>query len=267
MAGSSSILNRAIQEFFADSGQVVLMCAKAFRDVVGRAGSFGAVMTVTVEQIVILGVSSILLVLGSGAAAGAIMAIQLGYGLERFGGSYYTPAVVGISILRELGPLLTSLLLAGKIGSGITAELASMAVTEQIDAVRAMGASPFSTLVAPRILACIIVLPALSIIADYTALFSAMVVSRSQFSIDPSFFYSKLIQNITLADLFTGVSKTIFFGFLIGTSACWRGLKTTGGTRGVGAATTRVVVMSSILILVGDAVLSKLFIAMGLFKR
>jgi phospholipid/cholesterol/gamma-HCH transport system permease protein len=267
MAGSHSIFNRTIQGYLADSGEIALMCAKVVKDLMGHVRSAGSTLSLTIEQIILLGISSIPLVLGAGAAAGAIMAIQLGYGLERFGGSYYTPAVVGISILRELGPLLTSLLLAGKIGSGITAELASMSVTEQVDAIRAMGASPSSTLVAPRVLACIIVLPALSVFADYVAMFSAMIVAKSQLNIDPHFFYSKLILHITLADLLSGIAKTVFFGFLIGACACWRGLKSSGGTRGVGIATTRVVVMTNILILVSDVFLSKLFIALGFFKR
>lgn len=266
MIGSRSVVRRTLTRFLADSGQIALMCGNAMIDFFDREIPARSVLALSVEQVFVLGVRSITLVIGAGAAAGAIMALQLGYGLQRFGGNLYTPAVVGISILRELGPILTSLLLAGRIGSGITAELSSMAVTEQIDAIRALGTSPFSILVAPRIIACVIVLPALSVIADYAGIVSAMIVSGSQFSIHYRYFLSKTFQSVSMTDLFSGVLKTAIFGFLIAVIACWKGINTGGGTRGVGEATTEVVVMSSILILIVDVFVSKFYIAIGLFS-
>lgn len=262
---ASTLLTRAISRYLADSGQITLMCANALSDSAKKVIPAQSTLGLTLEQILTLGVRSISLVIVAGIAAGAIMALQLGYGLQRFGGNLYTPMVVGISILRELGPILTGLLLAGRIGSGITAELASMSVTEQIDAIRALGTSPLSTLVVPRVLACIIVVPALTLISDYIALFASMIVSNIQFSIRPHYYLSKTFETVTLTDLFSGVAKTAVFGFIISVIACWKGINTSGGTRGVGAATTQVVVTSSILILISDVFLTKLYLAVHLF--
>jgi phospholipid/cholesterol/gamma-HCH transport system permease protein len=193
------------------------------------------------------------------------MTLQLGYGLKRFGGNLYIPAIVGISILRELGPILSCLLLAGRIGSGITAEIASMAATEQVEAIRALGSSPFAELVAPRIIACIIVFPVLSLIGDYLGILSAMWMSHQEFGIPYSFFLSKTFEYVHLTDIFGGLAKTVVFGFIIALIATWKGLTTHGGTRGVGIVTTQVVVISSILVLIGDVFMTKLLIEIGWF--
>jgi phospholipid/cholesterol/gamma-HCH transport system permease protein len=140
-----------------------------------------------------------------------------------------------------------------------------MAVSEQIDALRALGSSPVRALVVPRILACLIVFPILALIGDYFGIVSAMALSRSEFSIPFTYFLSKVFQYSHLSDIFGGLIKTVAFGFMIGLVSCWRGLRTTGGTRGVGRATTDVVVVSSILILIGDVVLTKLLIEIGWF--
>ncbi|MDR3608808.1 MAG: ABC transporter permease [Oligoflexia bacterium] len=215
----------------------------------------------TAEQIVALGAKSISLIAVSGVAAGAVMTIQFGAGLQRFGGRLYVPEIVAFTILREIAPILCSLLLAGRVGSGITAEIASMNVTEQIDAVRALGTSPVGSLVVPRVLACVVIFPALTLFTDYISMASAMLVAyMTDLAIEPHLFLSKTLAHIRASDLWSGVLKTVVFGLYIGVASCWRGLTTTGGTRGVGTSTTWIVVHASIFILIADFFLSKLLI-------
>ena len=213
-----------------------------------------------IQQAAAIGVDSLLLVLITGIATGSVMALQFGFGLARFGGTLYVPKITSLSILREMGPVFTSLLVAGRIGSGMASEIASMKVTQQIDAIRALGTSPIQRIVIPRLLACVIALPFLTLMADYVALIGSMLIAKSELNIGYQFFIAKTLETITLADLFTGMAKTMVFAFFIAITACWRGLNTEGGTRGVGETTTWVVVMSSIFIMISDFFLTKFFI-------
>jgi phospholipid/cholesterol/gamma-HCH transport system permease protein len=212
------------------------------------------------EQLYAIGIQSFVLVLVSGLATGSVMALQFGYGLARFGGKLYVPKIVALTILREMGPVFTSLLVAGRIGSGIASEVASMKVTQQIDAIRALGTSPIKRIVIPRLLACMIALPILTMFADYIGLFGAMVICQREHAINPGFFYAKTVETLRIYDLTTGMAKTVVFAFFISITACWKGLNTEGGTRGVGASTTWVVVTSSIFIMISDFFLTKFFI-------
>jgi phospholipid/cholesterol/gamma-HCH transport system permease protein len=213
-----------------------------------------------IEQLYAIGIQSFGLVVVSGLATGSVMALQFGYGLSRFGGKLYVPKIVALTILREMGPVFTSLLVAGRIGSGIASEVASMKVTQQIDAMRALGTSPIKRIVIPRLLACMIALPILTLFADYIGLFGAMMICASEHSINTEFFIAKSIDTLRIVDFATGMAKTVVFAFFIAITACWKGLNTEGGTRGVGASTTWVVVTSSIFIMVSDLFLTKLFI-------
>ena len=219
-----------------------------------------ALIRLSAEQVYFLGSQSLGLIAASGLAMGAIMALQYGNGLQRFGGTLYVPELVALSIFRELGPILTSLLLAGRAGSGITSELASMNVTEQIDAIRALGDSPNSTLVLPRVIASLLVFPILTLFSEFASVLAALIVAYTDLSIGPVLYVSKTLQILQLADLWTGLLKTVVFSLFISLAACWRGLNTVGGTRGVGASTTWIVVRSSIFILICDFFLNKLFI-------
>ncbi len=214
------------------------------------------------EQVVITGVNSLLLVAITGITTGAVMTLQFGYGLEKFGGKLYVPKVVALSIIREMGPVFTSLMIAGRMGSGMAAEIGSMKVTQQIDAIRALGTSPTKKIIIPRLLAMLITLPLLTIFADIIGLISAMFVSM-ELGLGGHFFWEKVFQTLTFNDLWTGTVKTIFFAFSIVMIACYRGLRTEGGTRGVGDSTTWVVVVSSIAVMVGDFFLTKLFISIS----
>lgn len=211
------------------------------------------------EQIVITGMQSLLLVAITGVTCGAVMTLQFGYGLEKFGGKLYIPKVLGLSIVREMGPVFTSLMLAGRMGSGIAAEIGSMKVTQQIDAIRALGTSPIKRIVIPRILALLICLPLLTLLADLCAMGAGLMVGV-ELGLGAQFFWEKVFEGLTWNDYWTGTAKTVFFAYFIGIIACWKGLNTDGGTKGVGASTTWSVVASSISILVGDFFLTKLFI-------
>jgi phospholipid/cholesterol/gamma-HCH transport system permease protein len=212
------------------------------------------------DQVYFIGVNSFLLVAVTGLASGSVMALQFGFGLAKFGGTLYVPKITSLSILREMGPVFTSLLVAGRIGSGIAAEVSSMKVTQQIDAIRALGTSPIKRIVIPRVLASMIALPLLTLFADYIALWGAMIICKLELGIGQSFFIAKTLETVKSADLFSGMLKTVVFAFFISITACWKGFNTEGGTEGVGNSTTWVVVSSSIFILVSDFFLTKLFI-------
>jgi phospholipid/cholesterol/gamma-HCH transport system permease protein len=213
-----------------------------------------------VQQVYRIGVESLGLVLVTALATGSVMALQFGYGMAKFGAKLYVPKVVALTIAREMGPVFTSLLVAGRIGSGIASEVASMKVTQQIDAMRALGTSPIKRIVIPRLLAALIALPVLTLIADYVSLFGAMLVGRTELGINSEFYWAKTLETLRLYDLTTGMAKTAIFAVFISLAACWKGLNTEGGTQGVGNSTTWVVVVSSVFIMISDFFLTKLFI-------
>ncbi len=203
---------------------------------------------------------------GIGAATavfvGIVMAIQFAFSLEKFGAKDSVGRIVGLSETRELAPALTSLVVGSRIAAGITAEIGSMAVTEQIDAIRALGADPVRKLVVPRVLASIIVMPLLACFALVLGVVSAMIVSNVTFGIPMPFFLSSAMDAITMRDFFSGIGKTPFFGFLIAILGCHFGFITHGGTEGVGRSTTASVVVVSITILVADALLTQIFLSL-----
>jgi phospholipid/cholesterol/gamma-HCH transport system permease protein len=212
-----------------------------------------------IEQCYILGVKSSSIVFITALSTGMVMSLQFGFGLERFGGKLYVPKVVGLSIMRELGPVLSCLMIAARVGSGIAAELGSMNVTQQIDAIRALGTDPIKRLVIPRVLALLIMTPLLTVFADLVGVFGGMFISNAELFIHPDFYYHEAILSLKTSDFLVGILKTSFFGLLIALTGCYYGMRTEGGTQGVGQATTRSVVTSSLLIVVTDFVLTKLF--------
>jgi len=238
------------------AGGYATLCSQMAREILRRPLYFGLI----VDQLLFMGVQSLVLVSVTALATGSVMALQFGAGLQKFGGTLYVPKLAALSILREMGPVFTSLLVAGRIGSGIAAEVGSMKVTQQIDAIRALGTSPIKRIVIPRVIASMIALPLLTLLADYIGLFGAMMVSKYELNINTEFFMAKITETLRLADLFTGMTKTIVFAFFISVSACWKGLNTEGGTQGVGNSTTWVVVTSSIFIMICDFFLTKIFI-------
>lgn len=214
------------------------------------------------DQIISLGAGSLSITIVIGFIMGLVMTLQFGYGLAKFGGTLYVPAIVSMSLMRELAPIFTSLLIAGRIGSGISAEIGAMNVTQQIDAIRALGTSPVRVLVVPRVLAAMITLPLLSILAGFMGILGGLIISYLEFNMTPGFYINKVLDTITLSDVFSGFIKCAFFAAVITIFACYKGFKTKDGTRGVGQATTWVVVQSSIVILISDFFLSKILILM-----
>ena len=193
---------------------------------------------------------------------GMVMALQFSTGLEPYGASMYTGKLVALGIVRELGPVLTALLVGGRVGSGFAAELGSMAVTEQIDAIRALGADPVKKLVAPRVLACLIALPLLTMLADVVGCFGGMLITMDEVGITARFYVQQVLDTLWVVDLMHGLMKSVFFGYAIGIIGCFVGMHTTGGTEGVGHATTRSVVATAITLLVSNFLLSKLFVSL-----
>jgi phospholipid/cholesterol/gamma-HCH transport system permease protein len=213
-----------------------------------------------VYQLESLGVRSVGIACVTAVFIGMVMAVQFAFGLQKFGGMEYTGRVVGLSFTRELAPTLTAVIVGGRIGSGMTAELGSMAVTEQIDAIYALGADPIKKLVVPRLVASVIVMPLLAGFALVLGFSGAMVVTDSQFNIPSSFFLRTALETLTMADFMNGMWKCPVFGAIIAMVGCYFGLVTTGGTEGVGRSTTRSVVSISICILIADFFLTRLFI-------
>jgi len=211
------------------------------------------------EQIFQIGQRSLPLVIVTAASTGMVMALQFGLGLERFGGTLYVPRIVTVSILREMGPVFTALVVAARVGAGIASEIGSMVVTQQIDAIRAMGTSPIQKIVFPRVIACLISLPLLVGLANFIGFFGGMVIGVSELGLDPQLYAIKSLTNLSLGDYLSGFGKAIFFGLFISIPSCYYGLNVKEGTKGVGIATTKAVVAASILILIGDFFLTKLF--------
>ncbi len=212
-----------------------------------------------IDQIYYIGVQSTALVLITAAFTGMVMALQFGFGLEKFGGKPYVPKIVSLSIVREIGPVFCSLMLAARVGAGIASEIASMVVTQQIDAMRVLGTSPIKRIVIPRIIAALISLPILCTLGNLVGVGGALLVGVTELGLDFWFAYNKVVTTITILDLLTGIGKTVFFAFFISLSACYYGLNVKGGTRGVGITTTKAVVVASMSILISDFFLTKLF--------
>jgi phospholipid/cholesterol/gamma-HCH transport system permease protein len=250
----------ATLEFLDFLGGVVKLIWTVIRSLTKRPFYF----PLFVEQCYQLGVKSLSLTLITAISTGMVMSLQFGIGLERFGGKLYVPKIVGLSIMRELGPVLTCLMLAGRVGAGIAAEIGSMKVTQQIDAIRALGTDPIKRVVIPRVLAMLLLAPLLTVLADLTGILSGMFLSYFELNINPEFYFHQAITALRFADFTLGFLKTPFFGLIIAITGCHFGLTTTGGTQGVGRATTKAVVTSSILITVSDFMLTKLFM---LFER
>jgi len=178
--------------------------------------------------------------------------------VQRFGQVSLTGDIVCLALVRELGPSITGLLVAGRCSSGIASELGSMLVTEQVDAMRAMGTDPGRKLVSPRVLASLVVVPLLTTISVFIGLVGGMVASVFSLRLSATTFWQRAIAILEFSDLMQGFTKSVVFGFILSTVGCYQGLNVRGGTQGVGRATTQAVVVSSVLIIVADTFLTRL---------
>ena len=208
-----------------------------------------------------LGVKSLSITGITAFVTGGVLALQTAYSLEAFGGKTFVGRIVSLSLVRELGPILTALMVAGRVGSGITAEIGSMTVTEQVDALRSMAISPVRRLVVPRLLATVLMLPVLTSIADLLGIVGGLGIAVLEIHMTAQDYITSIWQQLQISDICSGLGKTFFFAVEIAAIACYNGLQVQGGAASVGRATTRTVVLSSICVLVSDFFLTKLFLA------
>lgn len=190
---------------------------------------------------------------------GMIMALQMAYQMTELSAEIYIPNIVAVSITRELAPVLTALIVAGRIGAGITAELGSMTVTEQVEALQAFAVNPIKYLVVPRFLALVLMMPVLTIFADLIGILGGFVICVSKLYISPALYLTMVSQSLDVKDILTGLLKTIFFGAIIALVGCHQGLNVKSGAEGVGRSTTSSVVVSFILIIMADCLFTTLF--------
>jgi len=214
-----------------------------------------------IRQADLIGVGSLPIVVLTGFFTGGVLALQTANTLERFGSVTLIGQLVSTSMVRELGPVLTGLMVAGRNSSGMASELGSMVVTEQIDAMRALGTDPIKKLVTPRITATVFMLFFLSIISDLVGLAGGLMVAKLFLSLDSRQYWDNAWQVLVLQDVFMGLLKPTLFGFIIASVGCYYGMTARGGTQGVGRATTQAVVAASVFILVTDFFVTKLLIS------
>jgi len=208
-----------------------------------------------------MGVGSLNIVVLTGLFTGMVLALQTALSLETFGAKNYVGRVVSLSMVRELGPVLTALMVAGRVGSGIAAELGSMIVTDQINAMRAMGSDPLRKLVVPRLIGGVTMVPMLTVLSDTVGLVGGWLISLILLKIPGGLYFSSATDALSMGDIIGGLIKPIVFGFIIAMVGCYLGLNTKGGTQGVGRATTQAVVVCSVMILATDFLLTRVFFA------
>lgn len=213
----------------------------------------------TVVQMDLIGAGSIPIILLTGLFTGMVLALQASATMQKYGASMYVGNLVSLSMVKELGPVLSALMVAGRVGSGIAAEIGSMVDTEQVDAMRVEGTDPIKRLVIPRLVACVLMLPLLMLIADGVGLLGGYLIALYQLRIDTTFYWKSVFDMLRYDDLPPAIFKPAFFGFIIAMVGCYQGLRTHGGTVGVGKSTTESVVYSSVLILASDFFITKAF--------
>jgi phospholipid/cholesterol/gamma-HCH transport system permease protein len=213
-----------------------------------------------IEQLDTIGVGSMTVVLLTGMFTGMVLALQSGITLDQFGARSMVGRLVSASMVKELGPVLTALMVAGRVGSGIAAELGSMVVTDQIAALRALGTDPIRKLVLPRILAGLIMVPFLTCISVAVGLLGAWVITMTQLQVASGVYWNSVVTGLYIQDVWMGLIKPFFLGFVIVSIGCHVGLRTSGGTQGVGRSTTNAVVASSVAVLVVNFLVTKALI-------
>src|SRR5262247_2714942 len=249
--GARYVQERAL-DWVAEVGRVALLLRDMTRFFIAGLRSFGRV----VQQMSAIGVGSLWLVVVVSVFTGAVAAVQAAYQFSNVVPLKYIGSVILRSVIIELGPVLTALIIGGRVGSSIAAELGTMKVTEQIDALRAMAIHPVRYLVVPRVVAAIVMLPVMTVLSDAIAVAGGYVVAVTSIGISSHTYTQSLKDFFLLKDLMSGLIKAFFFGGIIGTMGCYYGFATEGGAEGVGMATTRAVVASCVLVLVSDYVLA-----------
>ena len=248
-----------VSAFLEWTGGVTLLAGRTLREALRPPWIPRALL----EQLDRLGVRSLPIVTLTALFTGMVLALQTAHALERYGTKEYVGQVVALSLVREMGPVLTALVLAGRIGGGIAAELGTMAVTEQVDAIRALGASPIKKLVVPRIGALLLMMPLLVVLADVVGMAGGALVAYFDIHQPLHVYTANAFGAMELGDLLSGLGKAVVFAAIIGLFGCYNGLSARGGADGVGQATTATVVAASIAILTSDFFLTKFFLLLS----
>lgn len=256
LADPFALVGRASLVYVMQVGGIACLAMQAMRAMFKYRWDWAAIT----RQFFHIGNRSLPLIMLTGAFTGMVLGLQFAVGMRRFGLTLYTGQIVGLSLTRELGPVLAALMVAARVGSGIAAELGSMMVTEQVLAIEAMGANPVHRLVVPRMIAMLIATPLLAVVADAIGILGGMLITCAEAGVTAQFFMEQIWRTVGFDDFLHGIAKTVVFAFFIVMISCYQGLTTYGGTVGVGRATTRAVVFSSIVILISDFFLTKLFV-------
>ena len=247
-------LKAALQE----TQEYVRLLGATFRGCVTRPFYFRDV----VEQFEQIGIGSLTVVVLTGFFTGAVLALQTGITLDQFGARPFVGRLISASMIKELGPVLTGLMLAGRVGSGVAAEIGSMVVTDQINALRALGTDPVRKLVVPRVLAGFFMAPVLTVVADAVGIIGGWLVAVYQLRVASSVYWSSVVEGLYLEDAWMGLIKPFCLGLAIVSIGCHVGLRTSGGTQGVGRATTNAVVAASVAVIAVDFLVTRLLITL-----
>ncbi len=253
------VLTDAFKALLSNVQDYFFMAARSLTNLASAPRYFQDVL----DQMDDIGVGSLPIVLMSGFFIGAVMVLQTGSQFVRFGQTALTGDIVSLALVRELGPTLTGILVAGRSASGIASELGSMLVTEQVDAMRAMGTDPSRKLVTPRVLAGILMLPLLTALNDFVGLLGGCVASVFSLRLGAVEFWTRAINALDFPDIMQGMMKPLVYGFILATVGCYQGLSVRGGTQGVGRATTQAVVVSNVMIIAADVFLTKIALYLG----
>ena len=211
------------------------------------------------HQMVLTGVESLAIVMLVAASVGMVLALQAAYQLNQFGALMYTGSLVSVSMSRELGPLVAAIVISGRVGARMAAELGTMKVAEEVDALTTMGLNPISYLVVPRVLSLAFMLPCLTLITDVVGMFGGFLIGTLGVHINPYLYWAKNFDALVMKDIHTGLMKSFVFALVIGLVSCHQGLSVEGGAEGVGRATTQAVVISIVLIIVVDCLATAIF--------
>lgn len=250
------LLEEKLKKALLDLQDYVRLSAAALRGCVTRPFYFHDV----VEQFDAIGVGSLTVVVLTGFFTGAVLALQTGFTLDQFGARPFVGRLVSASMIKELGPVLTALMVTGRVGSGIAAELGSMGVTDQLNALRALGTDPVRKLVVPRLLAGIFMVPALTVVSDFLGIVGGWLIASLQLGVASSVYWTSITEGLYIQDIWMGLIKPFLLGFVIVSVGCHVGLQARGGTQGVGRATTKAVVVASVAVLAVDFFVSKLVV-------
>ena len=249
---------QSMTQMIAGMGQALIMLGELFLQVLQGKVRMGQVLKQMYEQ----GIQSIIIIGLTSVASGLVLAMQGYIAMSRFGAKEYISHLVALSLVREMSPVFTALIFAGKAGAGITAELGSMSVNNQVLATRTMGVNPMEFLVVPRFLACLLVLPILTIFSEIMGIWGGYLIGVYEAGIPPAFYINQTFKAIRYIDFFSGFTKCLFFSILVGWICCYQGYTTRGGSLGVGRFTTKAVAFSYIAIIVSNTILTKIIIAL-----